>query len=244
MRRAARPAASTHLVVVAGRAGGSSQSACARSRDEAASLTPWQTLPATPAQVERERELAGCRSRRASAARPACGRARRTAPARRALGLVGVHREVVVAAAARMGDVVRAAAERALGPRVDDVEDQRRVHGDGRMQAATAAARRGSARRRTNSPSRAGRLQRHAPAVAGDDVSARPTRPLAPSPAAARPTSRRSAPCRRRPAPRRARARARAPAAARARCRRSVTRAVRAGSGTRSAARTTRARTR
>ena len=63
-----------------------------------------------------------------------------------ALGLVGVDREGLVVAPAGMRDVVAAAAQRAVHPGVDQVEDQRRVHADRRVQAA-AAARRGSARR-------------------------------------------------------------------------------------------------
>ena len=47
-----------------------------------------------------------------------------------------------------MRDVVLAAAERAVHPGVDQIEGERRVHADGRMQRGAAAARRGSARRR------------------------------------------------------------------------------------------------
>ena len=79
-------------------------------------------------------------------------------------------------------------------------------------------------------------VQRHATAVAGQHVAlVDPARDLAPAPA--RPSCRRSAPCRRRPAPRPARARARARGAVRARCRAARPRRS-AGSGTRSAART------
>ena len=53
-------------------------------------------------------------------------------PAR--LGLVAVDREGVVAAPARMGDVIDAAAERAAGPGVEDVEGQRRIHRQHRVQ--------------------------------------------------------------------------------------------------------------
>ena len=66
-----------------------------------------------------------------SARRVAHAEEARQAPA---LGLVGVDREGVVVAPARMRDVVLAAAERALHPGVDQVEGQRRVHADRRVQ--------------------------------------------------------------------------------------------------------------
>ncbi|MGY3460293.1 hypothetical protein ACVWW5_005743 [Bradyrhizobium sp. LM3.4] len=57
------------------------------------------------------------------------------------LGLIGVDGLGVVAAAAGMGDVIDAATERAAIPGVDEVEGQRRVHRNGRMQARRPAAR-------------------------------------------------------------------------------------------------------
>ena len=50
------------------------------------------------------------------------------------LGLVGVDREGVVVAPARVRHVVLAAAHRAAHPGVDQVEGQRRMHIDGRVQ--------------------------------------------------------------------------------------------------------------
>src|SRR5205823_766949 len=52
-----------------------------------------------------------------------------------ALGFIGVHGETVEAAAARMGHVPRAAADHAVVPGVDEIEHQRRMHADRRMQA-------------------------------------------------------------------------------------------------------------
>ena len=114
-----------------------------------------------------------------------------------------------------MGDVVGAAAERAAIPGVDEVEDQRRVDADGRVQARPAA-RRGSARRRRTRRRVPVGVQRHAAAVAGDDVArVGQARDLD-----LQPLDRRidvARPCRRRRPPRPARATARAPGAARAR---------------------------
>ena len=50
------------------------------------------------------------------------------------LRLVGIHRKSVIAAPARMRHMVDAAAERTVAPGVDDVEGERRVGVDGRMQ--------------------------------------------------------------------------------------------------------------
>ena len=65
--------------------------------------------------------------------------------------------------------MIDAAAHRALVPRVHDVEHERRVHRNRRMQAARrlpgAIADAGD-----ELADRPGRMQRHAPAVAGDDV--------------------------------------------------------------------------
>ncbi len=58
--------------------------------------------------------------------------AREAAP----LGLEGVDGEALEAAAARVSHVVLAAAEAAAHPRVDEVERQRRVHADVRVEAA------------------------------------------------------------------------------------------------------------
>ncbi len=68
------------------------------------------------------------------------------------LGGKGIDREVVVAAAARMGDMVGAAADRLAAPAVDDVEHQRRVRLDRRVQGRGRVARPGSGRRRRIPP--------------------------------------------------------------------------------------------
>ena len=85
------------------------------------------------------------------------------------LCLERVRRQPLVREAARVGDVVRAAGDRAAGPGVDQIEDQRHVHADGRVQrrrrlpGAIAHAGHGLA-------GRAGGVQGDAPAIAGDDV--------------------------------------------------------------------------
>ena len=65
-----------------------------------------------------------------------------------ALGLVAVHRKRVVAASARMRDVISAAAERTLVPSVVKIKPQRRVRRRWSAANIPAAATRGSARRR------------------------------------------------------------------------------------------------
>src|SRR5262245_58824314 len=54
------------------------------------------------------------------------------APAR--FGLVRIHRESFIAASAGVRHVIDAAAERAPAPDIDDVEGERRVHVERRMQ--------------------------------------------------------------------------------------------------------------
>ena len=84
------------------------------------------------------------------------------------LGLVGVDGHAVVAAAAGMGDVIGAAADRAAV----HVSTMSKVSGAWTPMVGCRirpAATRGSARRRRIRP-RAGGMQRQAPAVAGDDV--------------------------------------------------------------------------
>ncbi|MCY1432161.1 hypothetical protein D9M71_481510 [compost metagenome] len=51
-----------------------------------------------------------------------------------ALGFVGIDRQGLVIAPARMGDMVLAAAQRPAHPGVEQVEHQRRMHRDGRLQ--------------------------------------------------------------------------------------------------------------
>ena len=69
------------------------------------------------------------------------------------LGLVGVDRKGLVIASAGMRRMIDAAAERAPVPGVDDVESQRRMAADGRVQASVRfqALKRTPA---TNSPAR------------------------------------------------------------------------------------------
>ncbi len=86
-----------------------------------------------------------------------------------ALRFVRVDRKGLEAAPARMGDVIGAAAKRALVPRVDEIEDQRGVHRDGGVQAARrlpcAVADAGH-----ELAGRARRVQRNRAAVAGEEV--------------------------------------------------------------------------
>ena len=88
--------------------------------------------------------------------------------ARRAFRLVRVDRKRVTAPAG-VRHMIRASAHRSSGPRIDNVEDQRRVHRNRRMQA----------RRRLPGPIAharhelalfAGWMQRHAPPVAGNHI--------------------------------------------------------------------------
>src|SRR5471030_1276258 len=83
------------------------------------------------------------------------------------LGFVAVHGKRVVAASARMRDVIRAAAERTLVPGVVKIEAQRRVGFDCRLQTnrrlPRAIAHAGDA-----FAVHAGRMQRHAMAVDRD----------------------------------------------------------------------------
>ena len=88
------------------------------------------------------------------------------------LRLVGVHREGLVVAAARMRDVIDAAAERAAVPGVDDVEGQRRVHRRWSGAAPDASFQALKRTPATNSPERPVDVSGSAPAVAGDDVAA------------------------------------------------------------------------
>ncbi len=74
-------------------------------------------------------------ARAARRRRPARGVPARLEPAGPpGLGLVRVDRRVLVRPAARVHDVVGRAAEADAGPEVDDVEDERRVHLDRRVQ--------------------------------------------------------------------------------------------------------------
>src|ERR1700691_2237490 len=90
-------------------------------------------------------------------------------PAR--LGLVGIDGFGVIGAPAGMGDMVDAAAQRAVVPTVDQIERQRRMDGNGRVQAGCRLPRL-EADGRDCLTRAAGWRHRHPPAVAGDDVAA------------------------------------------------------------------------
>ena len=169
------------------------------------------------AQIECERKLRRRRGSAATCIAPGVWPMRKKRASRRLSASKELTGKVAWLQAARMGHVILAAALRAPHPGVVQIEGQRRVHADGRMQRRRRAARRGSARAPTNSPARAGRPQRHPPAVAGRRHSGPAPGPT-PSPAAAPPRNPRSAPCRRARPPRPSRATARAPGAARAAC--------------------------
>ena len=137
--------------------------------------------------------------------------------ARRRVCFVGVDRKAVEAASARVRHMIGAPADRTLAPAVVQIEDQRRVDWNGRMQRRATVARHETARRQQI------RLAGRSPAMA---LRARCTRAHAgrrshrrSSPAAARPSGRHSAPFRRPRHLRPARARARAPRAAPSRSR-------------------------
>ena len=96
-----------------------------------------ESSSASPApQIQRQREAAGALDLDGErgglrARRVAEGKEAREAPA---LGLERVDGVIVAAAAAGVADVVRAPAHGALVPLVDDVEDERRVDADARVQ--------------------------------------------------------------------------------------------------------------
>src|SRR5712671_5526840 len=92
------------------------------------------------------------------------------------LCLVGIDRKGLVVAATRMRDVVDAATKRATIPAIIDVEGERRLHRDGRMQRGrqlpSLEADAGGIFLRAS-----GRGKRNPAAIAGDDV-ARSVEPL------------------------------------------------------------------
>src|ERR1700733_8836997 len=61
---------------------------------------------------------------------------RKEGPAPPGLGLVGVDRDALEIATARMSDMIGAAADRALAPGVVEIEHQRRIHRKRRMHPA------------------------------------------------------------------------------------------------------------
>src|SRR5579872_5441337 len=87
-----------------------------------------------PPEVQRVREFAArLDRRRLIIAGTVAARLEAGEPAR--LRFVGVDREGLVIAAAGMGDVIGAAAERPTGPAIVDIEDERRIDREHRMQA-------------------------------------------------------------------------------------------------------------
>src|SRR3954462_1551255 len=84
------------------------------------------------------------------------------------LCLVGVDRKGFVVAPARMRDMVDAAAERAAAPAIIDVEGERRLHLDGRMQRGCGLPRL-EADAGDILPGPPGRGERNTAAVAGDE---------------------------------------------------------------------------
>src|SRR5262245_17525218 len=92
-----------------------------------------QSTSVRPTQIERVREL-GARERLRLLIRTGCMAEREEAREPPALGFVGVHREMLEVAAAGMRDVIRAACDRTPGPAVVEIEHERRVDRDRRMQ--------------------------------------------------------------------------------------------------------------
>src|SRR5579884_4510141 len=89
------------------------------------------------------------------------------APQPPAFGFVSVHRQFRVIHTARMRDMILAAADGALVPSVHKIECERRVNADVRMQTfrRLPGAKTDS---RDVLALRAGRMQRHCPAIAGE----------------------------------------------------------------------------
>lgn len=89
-----------------------------------------------------------------------------------ALRFVGVDRQRFVIAPAGMGDVVLATAQRTLHPGVEQVEHQRRMHRDRRLQAVGRLPS-AEAHTRDKLANPSGRLQRHRNAIAGQQIALR-----------------------------------------------------------------------
>src|SRR5579859_19816 len=109
-----------------------------RARRVSNSESWWRALVSRETQIQGRREVPvifGLR-RVVSADPMAEGHETRQAPPFR---LVGIDRIDFVIAPAGMGDVIGAAADRALVPAIDQIEHQRRLHADGRMQAGSRA---------------------------------------------------------------------------------------------------------
>jgi len=85
-------------------------------------------------------------------------------------GLERVGRQALVGETARVRDVVGAARDRAIVPRINDVEDQRRVHRDGRVQDPRAGPPGAKAHAGHELPGRAGRVQWDTAPGASDHV--------------------------------------------------------------------------
>ncbi len=93
---------------------------------------PRLQQPRRPPQVERQRKLG---MRRLGRRFVSSGRMAARLEARKAarFRFIAVDREGVVAEPARMGDVINAAAKRTPAPAIENVEDQRRMHGNRRV---------------------------------------------------------------------------------------------------------------
>src|SRR6266700_2995368 len=89
-------------------------------------------LPAL-SQIEREGALT-IRLGRREVHRTGCVADLEEASQAAAFGLIGVHGQSVVVATAWMRDVIGTTSDRASVPTIHDVEDERRVHADGRLQ--------------------------------------------------------------------------------------------------------------
>ena len=96
---------------------------------------------------------------------PQHGKARQTA----AFGLEGIYRITLEITPSRVGDVVLAAAQRTLHPGIDQIENERRVYANRRMQARRRLP--GAIAHATDEfADRAGLLQRYGMTVAGQHV--------------------------------------------------------------------------
>src|SRR6186997_3424632 len=88
-----------------------------------------------------------------------------------ALGFVGVHGEALEVSPARVRNVIGAASDGTARPAVVEIERERRVHGNGRMQARGGPPR-AIAHAADELAGVARWRERHPPAVAADDVAA------------------------------------------------------------------------
>src|SRR5450432_4533483 len=85
-------------------------------------------------------------------------------------GFIGVNRENRVVAPALMGDMIGAAAERALAPAIPDLEQKRRMRGNCRMERVGVLP--GAKAYASDPLAEPQRAQRHAAAIGQDAVTA------------------------------------------------------------------------